>query len=284
MKKFYKKNTDETTKANYRKKSANKRGVSPRDNKKRPPIYKRQDESLNKDEKIRLNRFIANAGVCSRRDADELIKAGEITVDGKVIKEMGFKVYRTDKVKHKGKVLRGEKNVYVLLNKPKDFITTTKDPQNRHTVMQLVSNACDERIFPVGRLDRNTTGLLLFTNDGELASKLMHPSYKVKKIYQVDINKPLKKEDYEQIVNGLELEDGLAKVDDIAIISPDSMSVGIEIHIGKNRIVRRIFEHLGYEVIKLDRVAYSSLTKKDLNRGRWRYLSEKEVINLKHLS
>lgn len=232
---------------------------------------------------IRLNRFIANAGVCSRRDADKLISAGEIKVNGKTITELGFKVSGTDTVKYKGKRLSREKFVYVLLNKPKDFITTTDDPDNRRTVMQLVTNACDERIYPVGRLDRNTTGLLLFTNDGELAKKLSHPSHNIKKIYEVKINKPLTNDDFDKIQNGLKLEDGPVKVDDLAIVSPDHKTIGLEIHLGRNRIVRRIFEHLGIEVEKLDRVQFASLTKKDLKRGTWRYLTPKEVIKLKYL-
>ncbi len=237
----------------------------------------------NTDESIRLNKYIANAGVCSRRDADKLITAGEISVNGKIISELGYKVKVTDTIKYKNKLLTREKFVYVLLNKPKDFITTTDDPNDRRTVMQLVSKACKERIYPVGRLDRNTTGLLLFTNDGDLAKKLSHPSHNTKKVYQVELDKPLHKDDFLKVSEGLELEDGLVKVDDFAILSDDKKSLGLEIHLGKNRIVRRIFEHLGYEVIKLDRVVYGGLTKKDLKRGTWRYLSEREVVKLKHL-
>ena len=232
---------------------------------------------------IRLNKYIANAGVCSRREADKLITAGEISVNGKIIDELGFKVNPTDNVKYKGKTLAREKFVYVLLNKPKDFITTTDDPENRQTVMQLVSKACKERIYPVGRLDRNTTGLLLFTNDGDLAKKLSHPSHNVKKIYQVELDRALNKEDFLKIHEGVDLEDGPVKVDDFAIISDNRKTIGIEIHLGRNRIVRRIFEHLNYEVVKLDRVMYAGLTKKDLKRGTWRYLTQKEVIKLKHL-
>ena len=232
-------------------------------------------------ETIRLNRYIANAGVCSRREADKLIASGEIKVNGKVIKEMGYQVNLQDKVIYKGKVLKREKFVYVLLNKPKDFITTTDDPEERKTVMSLVKNACEEQIFPVGRLDRMTTGLLLFTNDGDLAKKLTHPSHQMKKIYQVGLDKPIIKEDFEKVVEGLVLEDGKAPVDDLAIVSPDNKTLGIEIHVGKNRIVRRIFEHLGYKVVKLDRVLYAGLTKKDLPRGKWRFLTQKELIRLK---
>jgi 23S rRNA pseudouridine2605 synthase len=234
-----------------------------------------------KSEEIRLNRFISNAGVCSRRDADELIQQGRIKVNGKVVTEMGYKVTANDEVKLDGKALNREKLVYVLLNKPKDHITTTDDPDERKTVMDLVKTACTERIYPVGRLDRNTTGLLLLTNDGELAEKLAHPANNIKKIYQVELDKPILEVDIEKIKEGLELEDGLAKVDAIEVLTPDALTLGVEIHIGKNRIVRRLFEHVGYTVVKLDRVLYAGLTKKDLPRGKWRYLSEKEVVQLK---
>lgn len=235
------------------------------------------------DDLIRLNRYIANAGVCSRRGADNLIARGDITVNDKVITALGHKVNRSDSVKYKGKVLKREKLVYVLLNKPKGFITTTQDPDDRKTVMNLVASACEERIYPVGRLDRNTTGLLLLTNDGDLTKKLSHPSHKVKKLYQVDVDKPVSDEDFLKIQAGIALEDGVAEVDELAFVTPDNKSLGIEIHIGRNRIVRRIFESLGYEVVKLDRVMYAGLTKLDLPRGQWRYLSEKEVIKLKYL-
>ena len=231
---------------------------------------------------IRLNRYIANAGICSRREADTLIAAGEIKVNGEVITEMGYTVRPEDTVTYGKKRLNREKMVYVLLNKPKDFITTTEDPEGRKTVMDLVGKASKERIFPVGRLDRNTTGLLLFTNDGELAHKLTHPSNNISKIYQVELDKPITRDHFEQVVNGLELEDGKAEVDDLAIIGDTNTFLGIQIHIGKNRIVRRIFEHLGYEVVSLDRVQYAGLTKKDLTRGHWRFLNEKEVIRLKY--
>lgn len=234
------------------------------------------------EEGIRLNRYIANAGICSRREADNLIAAGEIKVNGEIITEMGYMVKPEDTVQYGKKKLNREKMVYVLLNKPKDFITTTDDPEGRKTVMDLIANASKERIFPVGRLDRNTTGLLLFTNDGELAQKLTHPSHKNSKIYQVELDKPITKEDFDKIQAGLELEDGKAEVDDLALIGDTSKFLGIEIHIGKNRIVRRIFEHLGYEVVSLDRVQYAGLTKKDLPRGKWRFLNEKEVVRLKY--
>ncbi|SDM06020.1 23S rRNA pseudouridine2605 synthase [Catalinimonas alkaloidigena] len=232
---------------------------------------------------LRLNRYIANSGVCSRREADELIAAGQIEVNGNVVTELGTKVKRDDVVKYKGRRLSPEKPVYVLLNKPKDFITTLSDPQERKTVMQLVENAAEERIYPVGRLDRNTTGLLLFTNDGALADKLSHPSSEVKKIYQVDLNKPLAKNDLEQIQEGVMLEDGLVPVDDIQVLSADKTVLGLEIHVGRNRVVRRLFEHLGYDVVRLDRVMYAGLTKKDLSRGKWRYLTEKELNMLKRI-
>ena len=236
-----------------------------------------------KQEPVRLNKLIANAGVCSRRQADKLISKGKITVNGKVVSELGFKVLLTDTVKFGNQHLKPQKSVYVLLNKPKGFITTSRDPQNRKTVMDLVSKATSERLFSVGRLDRNTIGLLLFTNDGDLAKKLSHPSYKIKKIYQVDLDKALIKPDLEKITAGFELEDGFFNLDKISIISNDKKTIGIELHIGKNRIVRRIFEHLGYKVKKLDRSVYAGLTKKDLPRGKWRHLSKQEIITLKYL-
>lgn len=240
-------------------------------------------EEQKKDELIRLNRYISNSGVCSRRDADKLIEAGEIKVNGKVITEMGYKVSSSDVVEYGKKRLSREKMVYVLLNKPKDFITTMDDPQGRRTVMDLVKTAGEERIYPVGRLDRNTTGLLLLTNDGELAKKLSHPSHKIKKLYQAELDKPITENHFMEIQEGLKLEDGMAYVDDLAIASADKKTVGIDLHIGRNRIVRRIFEHLDYEVVRLDRVMYAGLTKKDLPRGKWRMLSEKEINRLKSL-
>ena len=230
---------------------------------------------------IRLNRFIANAGICSRREADDIIKAGEISVNGDVITEMGHQVQPGDVVKMGNKKLSREKMVYVLINKPKDFITTTEDPDDRKTVMDLVKNACEERIYPVGRLDRNTTGLLLLTNDGELADKLTHPSNEVEKLYQVELDKPLTAEHQEQILKGITLEDGEFKADEVGIVTPDNMVIGIKIHSGRNRIVRRLFESLGYDVLKLDRTTFAGLNKKDLPRGSWRFLTEKEVVKLK---
>ncbi len=234
---------------------------------------------------IRLNRYIANAGICSRRKADELIEAGVVSVNGEVVSELGAKIDPIkDVIRYNGETLKREKMVYVLLNKPKDYITTTEDPQERRTVMQLVEKASRERIYPVGRLDRNTTGLLLMTNDGELADKLSHPRNSVTKIYNIELDKSLTQGDLNKIAYGLELEDGLIKPDTVTYVQGGSKrDIGIQIHSGKNRIVRRIFEHLGYEVVKLDRVIYANLTKKDLTRGRWRYLEEKEIIQLKHL-
>ncbi|PZX54663.1 23S rRNA pseudouridine2605 synthase [Algoriphagus ratkowskyi] len=234
------------------------------------------DESL-----IRLNKYIANSGICSRREADSLISNGLVTLNGEICTELGRKVKKTDRVVYQGRKINPEKPTYVLLNKPKDFITTTDDPMDRKTVMHLVGNACEERIFPVGRLDRNTTGLLLFTNDGELAAKLSHPSNQIKKIYQVTLDKPLTKKDEEAINEGLTLEDGKVDVDDFQVLSLDRTILGLEIHIGRNRIVRRLFAHLGYDVTALDRVVFAGLDKKDLKRGHYRFLSEQEVIRLK---
>ncbi len=237
------------------------------------------------DGMIRLNRYIANAGICSRRKADELIQAGVVSVNGQVISELGFKVDPAkDEIRYNGETLKREKMVYVLLNKPKDYITTTDDPHERRTVMQLVEKASRERIYPVGRLDRNTTGLLLMTNDGDLADKLSHPRNNITKIYQVELNKNFSQGDLNKLSFGIELEDGPIKPDSVSYVQGGSKrEVGIQIHSGKNRIVRRMFEHLGYDVVKLDRVVYANLTKKDLPRGRWRYLDEKEIIQLKHL-
>ncbi len=234
---------------------------------------------------IRLNRYISNAGVCSRREADELITNGEIKVNGKVITELGYKVKRNDEVVYNGESLKIEKKVYVLLNKPKGFITTVKDTHERKTVMQLVKTACTERIYPVGRLDRNTTGLLLFTNDGDLSKTLAHPSGDVQKIYHVGLDKPLTKAHFDDITtNGVVLEDGPVPIDGISVLTDDMMTLGIELHSGKNRVVRRIFEHYGYVVDKLDRTVFAGLSKIDLPRGKWRYLAEKEVIQLKYFT
>jgi 23S rRNA pseudouridine2605 synthase len=230
---------------------------------------------------IRLNRYIAHCGVCSRREADQLIADGKIKVNKKIITEMGFQVMPGDSVFYGKKLLKKEDFAYVLLNKPKNFITTTKDTHDRKTVMDLVDKASEARLYPVGRLDRNTTGLLLLTNDGELTDRLSHPSNNIKKIYQVEIDKPLLKEHHQEIVNGLTLEDGPILIDDMAILTADKKSLGIEIHSGRNRIVRRIFEHFDYEVTKLDRVLYAGLTKVNLPRGKWRHLNDREIGLLK---
>ncbi|WP_341227199.1 pseudouridine synthase, partial [uncultured Arcticibacterium sp.] len=241
------------------------------------------EDAPSKEEEIRLNKYIANAGLCSRREADELIESGMIKVNGKVVTEMGYKVKDSDTIKYGKDVLNRERMMYILLNKPKDFITTMDDPKERKTVMDLVGGACKERVYPVGRLDRNTTGLLLLTNDGELTEKLTHPTNDIKKIYQAELDQPITTEHFEAIKAGIELEDGFVKPDQLALVTPDAHVVGIEIHSGKNRIVRRIFENFGYEVTKLDRTTFAGLTKKDLPRGKWRFLNEKELIRLKYM-
>ncbi len=241
---------------------------------------KRSDADL-----IRLNKYLAHSGVCSRREADKFIQAGLVKVNGQIITELGYKVDPTDKIQFEDQTLHREKLVYVLLNKPKGYITSLDDPYERKTVMSLVENAVRERIYPVGRLDRNTTGLLLFTNDGELAKKLTHPSHKIKKIYHITLDKNLERIDFESILNGVDLEDGVIKPDAMAyVIDGNKQEIGLEIHSGKNRIVRRIFEHFGYQVEKLDRVKLGGLTKKDLPRGKWRFLTPPEITMLKVLS
>lgn len=241
-----------------------------------------KEENYDPTVPIRLNKYLANAGVCSRRDADKYIEAGVVTVNGTVVNELGAKVYRTDEVKFHDTIVKIEKKVYVLLNKPKGYVTTSEDPQNRKTVMDLVAKACPERIYPVGRLDRNTTGVLLFTNDGEMASKLTHPKFLKKKIYHVTTDQNVSASDLRKIAEGVVLEDGEIRADQIEYASPtDKNQIGIEIHSGKNRIVRRIFESLGYHVVKLDRVYFAGLTKKNLRRGDWRYLTEREVNMLR---
>ena len=241
-----------------------------------------KEENYDPNEPIRLNKYLANAGVCSRREADEYIQAGVITVNGNVVTELGTKVLRTDEVKFHDQPVSLEKKVYVLLNKPKDYVTTSDDPQQRKTVMDLVKNCCKERIYPVGRLDRNTTGVLLLTNDGDMASKLTHPKFLKKKIYHVYLDKNVTAHDIQLIRDGITLEDGDIKADACEYADPiDKKQVGIEIHSGKNRIVRRIFESLGYKVTKLDRVQFAGLTKKNLRRGDWRYLTEEEVDRLR---
>ncbi|HKL71667.1 MAG TPA: pseudouridine synthase, partial [Marinilabiliaceae bacterium] len=231
---------------------------------------------------IRLNKYISNSGVCSRRDADALISSGQITVNGKVVTELGTRVQLADDVQFNNQKLNPESKVYILLNKPKNTVTTSSDPEGRRTVLDIIEDACDERVYPVGRLDRNTTGLLLLTNDGDLSKKLTHPSYEVRKIYHAQLDKPLTKAHLDDIRRGVELEDGLMEVDEISYVNTsDSSEVGVEIHSGRNRIVRRLFEHLGYTVEKLDRVYFSGLTKKHLPRGKWRFLTADEIKFLK---
>lgn len=230
---------------------------------------------------LRLNRYVANSGVCSRREADVFIAAGSVTVNGKPVTEMGHKVKRTDVVKFDGQLLNPEKKEYVLLNKPKDFVTTVRNENGKRTVMGLITQASKSKLLPVGKLDSTTTGLLLFTNDGDLTKRLLHPKNGLRKIYHVELNKNLRAEDFKKIQDGLTLEDGPVRVDEISFIdNAPKREVGIEILSVKNRIVRRIFEHLEYEVVKLDRVVYAGLTKKDLPRGHWRYLTDQEVVNL----
>ena len=251
-----------------------------------PAVTPKEKQTFTNGHEYQLNKFIAHSGVCSRRDAAELVKSGKVKVNGQLITEPGFKVRDTDDIKVNGKKVVLQKNmVYILLNKPKDYITTTSDPQGRQTVLQLIKNATTERIYPIGRLDRNTTGVLLLTNDGDLAQKLSHPSYEIKKIYEVRLDKPLAKKDFEAILKGITLEDGSITPDSLAYAdAKDKAIIGIEIHSGKNRIVRRIFEHLGYDVKNLDRVLYANLTKKNVERGKWRFLTEKEVRLLKYMN
>lgn len=250
--------------------------------KKEVPLPGKRPKKTATTGEMRLNRFIANAGVCSRREADKYISAGLVTVNGTIVTELGVKVKMTDDVRFDGRKLNAEKKIYLLLNKPKDFITTTDDPHAERTVMDLVKDACPERIYPVGRLDKSTTGVLLFTNDGELSDRLTHPSHNIKKIYQVTLDNPLTKNDMLQVAEGIELEDGRIAADVVSYIDGNNKTeIGIEIHSGRNRIVRRIFEHLGYKVKKLDRVYFAGLTKKNLTRGKWRFLAHKEVQFLK---
>lgn len=237
------------------------------------------------DDGIRLNKFLSNAGVCSRREADTLIEAGIVTINGKVVTQLGTKVYPTDIVKYDGQTLKSEKTVYVLLNKPKGFLTTVKDPYNRKTVMDLVAKACKERIYPVGRLDKDTTGVLLLTNDGATAKKLTHPKHGVKKIYHVYLDKGVSKSDLERLLKGVRLSDGPVKADEATYVGngEDKKQVGVVLHSGKNRVVRRMFEKVGYTVVKLDRVAFGPLTKKGIPRGKFRILDEKEIGFLKQV-
>lgn len=241
-----------------------------------------KEDHIDPNEPLRLNKFLANAGICSRREADEFIQAGVVTVNGEVVTELGTKVLRSDEVKFRDQPVTLEKKVYVLLNKPKNYVTTSDDPQQRKTVMDLVKDACPERIYPVGRLDRNTTGVLLLTNDGDMASKLTHPKFLKKKVYHVFLDKNIGVEDLQKIAEGIELEDGEIHADAVEYANEsDKSQVGIEIHSGRNRIVRRIFEALGYRVTRLDRVLFAGLTKKNLRRGDWRFLTEQEVDMLR---
>lgn len=261
--------------------------LKPGEGKSKLPKYdpaRQKEHPVPRGEEMPLNKYIAHCGICSRRKAVDYIKEGKVTVNGNPVTEPAFKVTKNDAIQLGGRKISLQQNsIYVLLNKPKGFITTTDDPEGRRTVMELVQDAADERIFPVGRLDRNTSGLLLLTNDGELAQKLSHPKHNTKKVYHVELDKPLTKADFEKISHGVELEDGIAHVDALAYADDrDKSQVGIEIHSGKNRIVRRIFEELGYQVEKLDRVLYAGLTKKNIPRGKWRFLTEKEVVLLKH--
>ena len=264
-----------------------KKEVSDRDKKKYIDFKDRQKKvkgdplpDLNRED-IRLNKYLSNAGICSRREADVLIQTGVVTVNDVIVLEMGYKVMPGDKVRYDGETINAEKKRYVLLNKPKDFITTMDDPWGRKTVMSLVSKACRERVYPVGRLDRETTGLLLFTNDGDMAKKLTHPRHKSSKIYHVELNKPVKLEDLTKLTTGIDLEDGKTAFDKAEYVKESSREIGVELHSGKNRIVRRMFESMGYEVVKLDRVQFAGLTKKDLPRGHYRHLTEKELAFLK---
>ena len=246
---------------------------------------KKASRQMQNDEVVRLNRYISNAGICSRREADKLISTGLVSVNGEVITEMGYQVKNSDDVRFNGQRLSREKRVYIIMNKPKDAIATLDDPDGRKTIMDLLGNEVKERVFPVGRLDRNTTGVIILTNDGELAQRLMHPKYEVEKVYKATLNKIFKGEDFWQLTNGVELEDGFIKPDELAYPDPKSkMEVGILIHSGRNRIIHRMFEHLGYLLDKLDRVSYGGFVKAGLKRGEWRHLSDKEVTQLKKLS
>ncbi len=239
-------------------------------------------KAKHEDELIRLNKYIAGTGICSRREADEFIQAGLITVNDKLVTELGTKIKPTDVIKYNGERLKEEKKVYILLNKPKDYITTLEDPHAKRTVLDLIRGACRERVYPVGRLDRNTTGVLLLTNDGELTKRLTHPRFEKRKVYQLELHKGLRPDDLEKIASGIMLDDGFIKADAISYTDPqDKKQVGIEIHSGRNRIVRRIFEMLGYDIRKLDRVYFAGLTKKGLSRGQWRFLTENEIHLLK---
>lgn len=262
-----------------------KENMGPKANEQRKQVQPSYEKTqfVDYSKPMRLNRFLANAGICSRREADDFIKAGVVTVNGNIVTELGTRVVpAVDKVLFHDELVKIERRVYILLNKPKDYVTTADDPHAKQTVMDLVKGACAERLYPVGRLDRNTTGVLLLTNDGELTAKLTHPSFNKKKIYQVTLDKDVTEEHVEKITTGITLEDGDIKVDEFSFVKEaDRKTVGVEIHSGRNRIVRRIFESLGYRVVRLDRVYFAGLTKKNLARGKWRFLSEKEVVYLK---
>ena len=245
-----------------------------------PKIRERVTPEFIKDE-MRLNKYISNSGVCSRREADEFIAAGLVTVNGEVVTAMGTRVKSSDDIRFNGERLKGEEKVYILMNKPKDFVTSTDDPHAEQTVMDLLAGHCEQRVYPVGRLDKSTTGVLLLTNDGALTEQLTHPSHDRKKIYQVDLDKNLQRTDMELLVQGIELEDGMAHVDEISYIDENEKKIGVEIHSGRNRIIRRMFEQLGYSVKKLDRVYFAGLTKKGVRRGAWRFLTPREVGMLK---
>ena len=267
-----------------RRAAENKKGYSKNVKKATNRKYSKAKEGSIPNDKVRINKFLAQGGTCSRREAEKYIIAGAVNINGKVVSDLSYRVAPSDLVKFNGQIIRGEKKKYVLLNKPKDFITTTSDDRGRKTVMQLVENACEERIYPVGRLDRNTTGLLLFTNDGDLAKKLVHPKHGVRKIYHVTLDKKLAKHHLNAVAEGVVLEDGPALVDSVSYIDGSSHDqVGIELHIGRNRIVRRIFESLGYQVVHLDRVVFGNLTKKDVKRGSWKHLDKKELELLRML-
>ncbi len=281
-----KKTASSSPKKDYSNKKEGKKSFHSKPNNKKKSYSQKEKEKEDAPalEAMRLNKYIAHSGICSRRKASEHIKNGEVMINDIVITEMGEKVQPTDIVKFQGKVVKPTRNlVYILLNKPKNVITTLSDEKGRRTIAEFIAKKTKERVYPVGRLDRNTTGLLILTNDGDLAQKLSHPSYEVKKVYKATLDKPLEEADFEKIKNTLQLEDGPAPIDDIGYAHENLKVIGIELHIGRNRIVRRIFEHLGYEVVKLDRVRYSNLTKKNLPVGFSRFLTRKEVIMLKHL-
>jgi 23S rRNA pseudouridine2605 synthase len=274
------------TTAQVKKKASVASGKTHKNTERKLIMGRRQSKELPKtrheDDLIRLNKYIASTGLCSRREADDYITAGLVSVNGKLVTELGSKVSPGDVVKYNGETIREERKVYILINKPKDYVTTVEDPHAKKTVLDLVKGACKERIYPVGRLDRNTTGVLLLTNDGELTKRLTHPKFEKLKIYHVHLNKNIKPGDMEKIATGVNLEDGFIKADNVSYADPaDKTQIGIEIHSGRNHIVRRIFESLGYEIVKLDRVYFAGLTKKNLHRGEWRFLNEKEIAMLK---